>query len=142
MKTTVLELPSAKQVYYVTWEDLPLSCPTPQMSVWDSHPRIYLPLQVSGKEQCPYCGSTYILKKTDIRDTPPLADNTEIESDYHTLVTQQRIATTESTSDGEIHMRVTDFDADLDRALDEALMGTFPASDPVSISVRYPWVRN
>ncbi|WP_267112860.1 zinc-finger domain-containing protein, partial [Xanthomonas sacchari] len=25
--------------------DLPLSCPTPEMALWNSHPRVYLPIE-------------------------------------------------------------------------------------------------
>ena len=89
MDTKAPEIPNVKQVYYVTWRDLPLSCPTPQMRVWDSHPRIYLPIQESGHEQCPYCGAIYILKDEHIEATPPVADRIDVENAYHTLVTRQ-----------------------------------------------------
>jgi len=42
--------------------DLPLHCPLEQMSLWDSHPRVYLPIEATGKAKCPYCGTDYILK--------------------------------------------------------------------------------
>jgi uncharacterized Zn-finger protein len=32
------------------------------MSLWNSHPRVYLPIEDSGEEQCPYCGAIYLLK--------------------------------------------------------------------------------
>ena len=43
--------------------DLPLSCPTPQMALWNSHPRVYLPIQdePGHRAQCPYCGAVYQL---------------------------------------------------------------------------------
>ena len=31
------------------------------MRVWDSHPRVYLPIEDEGEVQCPYCGATYSL---------------------------------------------------------------------------------
>lgn len=31
------EIPNAQKEYYVSWKDLPLSCPTPEMSLWNSH---------------------------------------------------------------------------------------------------------
>ncbi len=46
----------------VTRDDLPLSCPQRQDEVWDMHPRVYLPIEKSGEETCPYCGTRYILK--------------------------------------------------------------------------------
>lgn len=47
--------------YEVTRADLPLSCPTPAMSLWNSHPRVYLPLAQDGRADCPYCGAEYVL---------------------------------------------------------------------------------
>ena len=43
--------------------DLPLSCPTPEMRLWNSHPRVYLPIEDApgGDVQCPYCGSHFVL---------------------------------------------------------------------------------
>lgn len=46
----------------VTEEDLPLHCPTPEMALWSSHPRVYLPLEEKGEALCPYCGTLYKLK--------------------------------------------------------------------------------
>jgi len=43
-------------------EDLPLHCPMDGMTLWDSHPRVYLPVEDTGKVACPYCGANYILK--------------------------------------------------------------------------------
>jgi uncharacterized Zn-finger protein len=48
--------------YEVTRADLPLSCPMPSMELWNSHPRIYLPIEGTGRERCPYCGAIYVLK--------------------------------------------------------------------------------
>ncbi|OGI54004.1 MAG: hypothetical protein A3E57_02155 [Candidatus Muproteobacteria bacterium RIFCSPHIGHO2_12_FULL_60_33] len=57
------EIPSNAQMRYeVTRADLPLSCPMPGMSLWNSHPRVYLPIEASGQERCPYCGAVYVLK--------------------------------------------------------------------------------
>lgn len=58
------ERANAKRRYEVTEADLPLACPLPEMTLWNSHPRIYLPIVDDGGETlCPYCGSTFILKK-------------------------------------------------------------------------------
>ena len=46
----------------VTRADLPLHCPLPSMSLWNSHPRVFLPIEESGEELCPYCGTLYVLK--------------------------------------------------------------------------------
>lgn len=50
-----------QQHYTVTKEDLPLSCPLPSMRLWDSHPRVYLPIEDSGKAICPYCDAHFTL---------------------------------------------------------------------------------
>ena len=53
---------NAQNRYEVTRADLPLSCPMPGMTLWNSHPRVYLPIEDSGEERCPYCGAVYVLK--------------------------------------------------------------------------------
>ena len=57
-----LIVPNAQNRYEVTRADLPLSCPMPGMSLWNSHPRVFLPIEASGQERCPYCGAVYVLK--------------------------------------------------------------------------------
>jgi uncharacterized Zn-finger protein len=54
-------MPNAAKVYRVTHKDLPLCCPMPNMDLWNSHPRVYLPIAKTGKETCPYCSAEYIL---------------------------------------------------------------------------------
>jgi uncharacterized Zn-finger protein len=46
----------------VTAKDLPLHCPTPAMQLWNTHPRVFLPIQLTGSALCPYCGTRYTLK--------------------------------------------------------------------------------
>ena len=46
----------------VTAADLPLHCPMPSMLVWNAHPRVFLPIEKTGEELCPYCGTRYTLK--------------------------------------------------------------------------------
>jgi uncharacterized Zn-finger protein len=48
--------------YEVTQADLPLHCPMDGMSLWNSHPRVYLSIEETGKAKCPYCGADYLLK--------------------------------------------------------------------------------
>ena len=49
--------------YEVARTDLPLSCPMPDMALWNSHPRVYLAIEDEGGESvCPYCGAHYVLK--------------------------------------------------------------------------------
>jgi uncharacterized Zn-finger protein len=42
--------------------DLPLHCPLPSQKLWNSHPRVFLPIEASGSTLCPYCGTRYVLK--------------------------------------------------------------------------------
>lgn len=48
--------------YEVGAADLPLSCPMPGMTLWNSHPRVYLPIEAEGESKCPYCGAIFVLK--------------------------------------------------------------------------------
>ncbi len=54
---------NAQRRYEVTRAQLPLSCPLPEMALWNSHPRVYLPIQDTGWAKCPYCGAEYTLKR-------------------------------------------------------------------------------
>ncbi len=54
--------PNAQHQYSVTPADLPLSCPMPGMYLWNSHPRVYLPMD-AGWVKCPYCGAEYTLAR-------------------------------------------------------------------------------
>jgi len=47
--------------YEVRRADLPLSCPMPAMALWNSHPKVYLPIEASGSAKCPYCGAQFTL---------------------------------------------------------------------------------
>lgn len=53
---------NAENRYEVTRDDLPLHCPMDGMSLWNSHPRVFLPVEATGQAKCPYCGAEYILK--------------------------------------------------------------------------------
>ncbi len=52
---------TGRGVKAVSRKDLPLSCPTPDMEVWNMHPKVYLPIEKTGKAVCPYCGAGYEL---------------------------------------------------------------------------------
>ncbi len=63
------EQPNTRQRVEITAEQLPLHCPPPGKRLWDSHPKVYLPMQnrptEHGNEQtCPYCGTVYVLVST------------------------------------------------------------------------------
>jgi uncharacterized Zn-finger protein len=52
---------AAARSVHVRPDELPMSCPTPAMALWNSHPRVYLPLAENGRARCPYCGAEYVL---------------------------------------------------------------------------------
>lgn len=54
--------PNAKTAIEVKTDDLPIHCPVSGSSLWDSHPRVYIPVQENGGEsKCPYCGTIFKL---------------------------------------------------------------------------------
>ena len=55
--------PNAENRYQVARGDLPLSCPMPGMYLWNSHPKVYLPIEEKGEAKCPYCGADYVLSE-------------------------------------------------------------------------------
>lgn len=56
--------PNAQRSSEVWRRDLPLHCPQPGTSLWNSHPRVYIPIGDSkdGRMLCPYCSTEYVLK--------------------------------------------------------------------------------
>ena len=52
---------NAEKVYRVSRKDLPLHCPLPDSYLWNSHPKVYLPIEESGEAKCPYCSASYEL---------------------------------------------------------------------------------
>jgi len=52
---------NTQREYEVHRRDLPLSCPTPDQQLWNSHPRVYLPIEDDGLAVCPYCSAIYRL---------------------------------------------------------------------------------
>lgn len=53
---------NTKSHHEVTRADLPLHCPMDGTSLWNSHPRVFLPIETSGHAKCPYCGTEYTLR--------------------------------------------------------------------------------
>jgi uncharacterized Zn-finger protein len=41
--------------------DLPLHCPLPSQKLWNTHPRVFLPIENTGEARCPYCSTLYKL---------------------------------------------------------------------------------
>ncbi len=58
---------NAENRYTVTEADLPLACPMPGMTLWNSHPRVYLAVTECAEVKCPYCGAVYELKRQALR---------------------------------------------------------------------------
>ena len=54
--------PNDQRHYRLSRNDLPLHCPLPDMSLWNSHPRVYLPIEKTGTAKCPYCGTDFTLE--------------------------------------------------------------------------------
>ncbi len=53
--------PNTENFYEITSKDLPLHCPLPGTSLWNSHPRVFLPIEDTGEAKCNYCGARYRL---------------------------------------------------------------------------------
>ncbi|SCZ51975.1 zinc-finger domain-containing protein [Thiohalomonas denitrificans] len=58
-----LKTSNTESFYEVTEADLPVHCPMEGTTLWNSHPRVYLPLEETGEARCPYCGAIYRLKR-------------------------------------------------------------------------------
>lgn len=63
MQTVAAVQACTRRSYEVARVDLPLSCPMSNMRIWDAHPRVYLPIEKTGRAICPYCDAEYVLKK-------------------------------------------------------------------------------
>jgi len=50
-----------ERVVKVSQSDLPVHCPTESMGLWNSHPRVFIPLEESPVANCPYCGTQFEL---------------------------------------------------------------------------------
>ena len=57
-----MHTPNDQKHYVISKNDLPLHCPMDNMSRWNSHPQVFLPIEETGRAKCPYCGAEYELK--------------------------------------------------------------------------------
>lgn len=57
---------NTEKTYRIGQDQLPLHCPLPDMYLWNSHPKVFLPIQVTGAAKCPYCGTSYSLIPDDL----------------------------------------------------------------------------
>ena len=58
---SLTDMPNTETYYEVKRADLPVSCPGPHMPLWNSHPKVYIPVEETGEAICPYCGAVYKL---------------------------------------------------------------------------------
>jgi len=56
-----MDTPNQDSRIEVTRNILPVHCPLKGSSLWNSHPRVYIPVEETGSATCPYCGAEYIL---------------------------------------------------------------------------------
>jgi uncharacterized Zn-finger protein len=56
-----LRTPNDENRYEVTQDELPIHCPLPSSSLWNSHPRVYIAFNADGVGKCIYCGAEYVL---------------------------------------------------------------------------------
>jgi uncharacterized Zn-finger protein len=59
-----MSLPSEldRKFVEITGKDLPLHCPLPSQKLWNTHPRVYLPIEMTCEARCPYCSTLYRLQ--------------------------------------------------------------------------------
>ena len=60
---TGLKVPNNETRIVVSQADLPVHCPMEGSSLWNSHPRVFIPVETTGSAKCPYCGTEYVLEK-------------------------------------------------------------------------------
>ncbi len=60
----IMTLPAEldKKFVEIAATDLPLHCPLPSQKLWNTHPRVFLPIHETGEARCPYCGTMYKLQ--------------------------------------------------------------------------------
>lgn len=56
---------NTEQSHRIMRDALPLHCPLPDMYLWNSHPKVFLPIEETGTAKCPYCGTSYTLTPDD-----------------------------------------------------------------------------
>ncbi|MEM9056948.1 MAG: zinc-finger domain-containing protein [Pseudomonadota bacterium] len=59
--TPALRMPNDRNEYEINASDLPLHCPLPGTTLWNSHPRVFIEVGSRGVGKCPYCGAVYRL---------------------------------------------------------------------------------
>ncbi len=59
------KLANTQTTYAVASADLPLHYPMSGMALWNSHPRVFLPIEKTGSTKCSYCGAEFALQKNE-----------------------------------------------------------------------------
>ncbi len=67
--------PHTERSYTIFGKDLPLYCPRSDMSLWNTHPRVYLPINKDYDATCPYCGTVYRLNETKLPAGENISEN-------------------------------------------------------------------
>lgn len=57
----MMKQPKPQAVIEVTKDELPMHCPAPNADLWNSHPRVFIPLEDTPEASCSYCGTVYKL---------------------------------------------------------------------------------
>jgi len=57
--------PNAQRIVSVTADMLPIRCPQLGTTLWNSHPRVYIPVTDTGHARCPYCGTEFMLAEEE-----------------------------------------------------------------------------
>ncbi len=52
---------NAQNFVEVTADELPITCPMPDAPLWNSHPKVFIPLDDSPVAKCNYCGTEFRL---------------------------------------------------------------------------------
>lgn len=47
----------------VVTNTVPLSCPLPNMPLWNMHPKVYLAVDQDNHAMCPYCSTHYFAEE-------------------------------------------------------------------------------
>ena len=43
-----------------------IHCPNPKMSLWSTHPKVFIDVLSTGEGKCPYCGTVYRMKAGEV----------------------------------------------------------------------------
>jgi len=43
-----------------------VACPNPKMTLWSTHPKVYIDVVTAGEGKCPYCSTVYRLKAGEV----------------------------------------------------------------------------